>query len=57
MPRRLDKRRPAGDPPETISGQDARQGRIVLNTPRRRWIFFGGLIAFVLFVIVAYALA
>lgn len=40
--------------PPTYSGEQVRQGRIVLNTPARRWIFFGGLIGFVL---LAYVLA
>jgi hypothetical protein len=46
-----------GDPPPprpapTLGGEEARQGRIILNTPTRRWIFFGGLVAFVLFVLI-----
>jgi hypothetical protein len=31
----------------TLGGQEARQGRIVLNTPARRWIFFSGLVGLV----------
>lgn len=27
-----------------FSAQDARGGEIILRTPRRRWIFLGGLI-------------
>lgn len=34
--------------PPTLTAEEARQGRIVLNTPWRRRVFFGGLIAFVL---------
>ncbi len=33
-------------------GEKARQGTIVLNTPARRYIFFGGIIGFVLLVFV-----
>ncbi|MGF1612266.1 MAG: hypothetical protein ACFCUQ_22945 [Kiloniellales bacterium] len=36
-----------------MSAEQARQGRIVLNTPLRRIVFFGGLIAFVLLPLVA----
>ncbi len=32
--------------------EQARQGRIVLDTPTRRRIFFGGLIAFVVLVLI-----
>lgn len=32
--------------------EKARQGYIVLNTPTRRAIFFGGLVAFVVIVVV-----
>ncbi|QQP92973.1 hypothetical protein IGS68_31565 (plasmid) [Skermanella sp. TT6] len=35
------------DQPTTVSGDDARQGQIVLNTPARRWIFIVGLVGFV----------
>lgn len=37
---------PAGQDQErrkTYSAQDVRQGYIVLRTPLRRWVFFGGL--------------
>lgn len=42
--------RPAGTPPRSpvISGERARQGRIVLNTPARRWIFVTGLVLLVI---------
>lgn len=45
-----------GDPPRpapTLDREEASQGRVILNTPTRRWIFFGGLVAFVLFVLLA----
>ena len=32
--------------------EKARQGYIALNTPGRRWTFFGGLAALVLFIII-----
>ncbi len=32
--------------------EKARQGRIVLNTPLRKALFFGGLIAFVLLAVI-----
>lgn len=38
------------------SAEKARQGRIVLDTPGRRWIFFGGLAAFVLLVLIGSAI-
>ncbi|HEV7368399.1 hypothetical protein [Arenibaculum sp.] len=34
-----------------VSGERARQGRIVLNTPARRWIFATGLLVLVVVVI------
>jgi len=34
----------------TLKAEKARQGYIALKTPARRWIFFGGLAAFVLLV-------
>jgi uncharacterized protein involved in exopolysaccharide biosynthesis len=40
-----------GRRPERSEGhdaQDARQGEIVLRTRRRRWVFFGGLVACVI---------
>ncbi|WP_063776775.1 hypothetical protein [Microvirga massiliensis] len=40
------------DPTRNYPAEKARQGYIVLNTPARRVIFFGGLIAFVLLSIV-----
>ncbi|WP_207462908.1 hypothetical protein [Azospirillum sp. SYSU D00513] len=36
------------DKPIIVSGEQARQGEIVLNTPRRRWIFVSGLVGFIL---------
>jgi hypothetical protein len=35
--------------PLTRTAEQARQGRIVLNTPLRRAVFFGAIVAFVLF--------
>jgi hypothetical protein len=37
----------------TYSGERARQGRIVLNTPRRRAIFIAGLVGFVLLALIS----
>lgn len=42
-----DDQAPAGARP-THSAQDVRQGEIILRTRRRRWIFFGGLVAAVI---------
>lgn len=39
-----------------IPGEKARQGHVVLRTPARRWIFFGGLIGFVLLALLGGAL-
>lgn len=39
-------------PRDAVSSQDARGGEIILRTRRRRWIFIGGLVAFVAFVLV-----
>jgi hypothetical protein len=36
------------DARKTYSAQDVRQGYIVLRTPLRRWVFFGGLAGLVL---------
>lgn len=44
--------RPADGPP-AYSGERVRQGYIALNTPRRRWIFFSGLVGFVVLAILA----
>lgn len=38
--------------PEPYPAEKARQGEIILNTPSRRMIFFGGLLAFVVLAIV-----
>jgi hypothetical protein len=46
--------RPRGSEPQGYTGERVRQGRIVLNTPARRWTFIGGLIGFV---VLAYVLA
>lgn len=35
----------------TLKAEKARQGYVALKTPARRWVFFGGLAAFVLLVI------
>jgi hypothetical protein len=43
---------PGGErPAEPYSGAKARQGRIVLTSPARRWIFLGGLAAIVIVVL------
>lgn len=36
------------DKPTTVTAEEARQGRIVLNSPRRRMIFLAGLAALIL---------
>jgi hypothetical protein len=46
MPDRNDRER------EGYPAEQARQGRIVLNTPARRYIFFGGLIGIVALLII-----
>lgn len=48
---------PRDDDAKTITAQDARGGEIVLRTRRRRMIFLGGLIAFVVLSIVLTVLA
>lgn len=50
----------AGNPQSAspvYSAEQARGGRIVLNTPARRWIFIGGLVGIVLlpFILLAFA--
>ena len=50
--------RPGGRQEETrrgpsYSSQDVRQGEIILRTRRRRWIFFGGLVACVVLALLA----
>ena len=35
------------------SGKDARQGRIILDTPPKRWIFGAGLVGIVIVFVVA----
>ncbi len=45
------------DEERTHSGEQLRQGRIVLNTPLRRRLFFGGLIGFVILAFVLGLLA
>ena len=40
------------DEPSTIPAEDARAGEIVLSTRRKRAVFIGGLVGFVLLVIV-----
>lgn len=37
------------------SAQDARGGEIILRTPRRRWIFLGGLIGAGIFALIGLA--
>jgi hypothetical protein len=47
----------AGKGRTTISGQQARQGHIVLRTRRRRAVFIGGLVAVVLLLVLFGAFA
>lgn len=44
--RQPEQRAPTDDT-DGYPAQDARQGYIVLRTPLRRWVFFGGLVALV----------
>lgn len=44
-------RKPEDDNSSGYPAEKARGGRIVLNTPARRGLFFGGLIALVLLVL------
>jgi hypothetical protein len=37
----------------TLTPEQARQGRIALTTPRRRAVFFGGLVAFAALAVLA----
>lgn len=39
----------------TYSGERVRQGRIILNTPRRRAVFIAGLVGFVLLALISAA--
>jgi hypothetical protein len=41
----------------SYSSQDVRQGEIILRTRRRRWIFFGGLVACVVLALLAATLS
>lgn len=43
---------PADGSGVTLSAEEGRQGRIVLTTPLRRWIFFGGLVAVILLALI-----
>lgn len=43
--------------PTTLSGQEARQGRIVLDTPTRRRVFLSGLVGLGVVVVLAAVLA
>jgi hypothetical protein len=47
---RDDESRP--DRPRDYPAERARQGEIILNTPTRRAVFFGGLVAFVLIALI-----
>ena len=42
----------SNEPEVTHSAQDVRQGEIILRTPLRRWIFFGGLVGFVILAVI-----
>lgn len=55
QPKRDDETRdetPRPDQPREYPAERARQGEIILNTPTRRALFFGGLIAFVLIALI-----
>jgi hypothetical protein len=41
----------------TYGAEDVRQGEIILRTRRRRWIFFGGLVASVILALLLATLA
>lgn len=43
--------------PQAYPGRDVRQGEIIINTPLRRRLFFGGLIAIPVLVIVVAAIS
>jgi hypothetical protein len=49
--------RPTPGRQKSFPGEAARQGRIVLNTPARRAVFFGGLAALALFALLMAILA
>ena len=40
------------DAAPTLEAQEARQGRIVLNTPVRRWVFISGLVGLVILALI-----
>jgi hypothetical protein len=43
---------PAPPPKQPYPADKARGGEVILNTPLRRWIFFGGLVGAVVFMLV-----
>ncbi|MBR1187500.1 hypothetical protein JQ609_02430 [Bradyrhizobium sp. AUGA SZCCT0169] len=43
---------PAPPPKEAYPADKARGAEVILNTPLRKWIFFGGLIGAILLVLV-----
>jgi hypothetical protein len=43
---------PAPPPKQSYPADKARGGEVILNTPLRRWIFFGGLVGAVVFMLV-----
>ncbi len=43
---------PAREAPKTYSAQDVRQGQIILRKAWQRWVFFGGLAALVVLLLV-----
>ena len=43
---------PAPPPKESYPADTARGAEVILNTPLRKWIFFGGLIGAILLVLV-----
>jgi hypothetical protein len=51
---RAEDREPGGTPRKAVTAENARQGSIVLSRPIQRWIFIFGLVAVVLFLLLAY---
>ena len=42
---------PAPPPKQPYPAEKARGGEVILNTPLRRWIFFGGLVGAIVLVL------
>ena len=43
---------PAPPPKQPYSADEARGAEVILNTPLRKWIFFGGLVGAIVLVLV-----